>query len=102
MVSLLPLNFNPFLLISDQHIEDLLDQIEDVELRLLKVETLYNGLKSADSHYHREIQDQISAEVDKSTKEMTFLQRELEEQRSLKALKAEFEMLAKEINVYES
>ncbi len=33
---------------------------------------------------------------------MTFLQRELEEQRSLKALKAEFEMLAKEINVYES
>ncbi len=87
---------------SDQHIEDLLDQIEDVELRLLKVETLYNGLKSADSHYHREIQDQISAEVDKSTKEMTFLQRELEEQRSLKALKAEYEMLAREINVFES
>ena len=50
-----PLNFNPFFSISDQHIEDLLDQIEDVELRLLKVETLYNGLKSADSHYHREI-----------------------------------------------
>ena len=40
--------------------------------------------------------------MDKSTKEMSFLQRELEEQRSLKALKADYEMLAKEINVYES
>ena len=80
----------------------MLDQIEDVELRLLKVETLYNGLKSADSQYHREIQEEIAAEVDKSTKEMSFLQRELEEQRSLKALKADYEMLAKEINVYES
>ena len=80
----------------------MLDQIEDVELRLLKVETLYNGLRSADSQYHKEIQEEIAAEVDKSTKEMAFLQKELEEQRNLKAIKADYEMLAREINVYES
>ena len=49
------LHFNSPLPNSDQNIEDLLDQIEDVELRLLKVETLYNGLKSADRHYHKDI-----------------------------------------------
>ena len=76
--------------------------MEDVELRLLKQETLFNGLRAADSDYHGTIDREIGLEIDKSQREMISLQRELEEQRSLKALKAEYEMLAKEINVYES
>jgi hypothetical protein len=35
-------------------------------------------------------------------KDMCMLQEELEEQRHIKALKAEYELIAKEINQYES
>lgn len=58
-------------------------------------------MSKSDSVYHKSIDSQIAVDIETSQRDMTNLQRELDEQRKLKAMKAEYEMVAKQINQYQ-
>ena len=76
--------------------------VDDVELRLLKQEVIYQGLLKSDREYHQKINNTISMQVKQTEREMIELQQELEEQRALKSLKSDYEAIAKEIMAFES
>ncbi len=59
--------------------EDLLELVDDVELRLLKVEVMHKGMLTADQDYHSEINQTIGQQVKQTEREMAGLQQELEE-----------------------
>jgi hypothetical protein len=60
-------------------VEDLLDLVDDVELRLLKVEVMHKGMLTADQEYHSKINHTIGQQVKQTEREMAGLQQELEE-----------------------
>ena len=78
-----------------------MELIDDVDLRLLKVEVTFDSLRAPDSAYHHLINKKIGTEVKLAQEEMTSYQHELEEQRALKELKSQYEAIAKEINAFE-
>ena len=57
----------------------MLELVDDVELRLLKVEVMHKGMLTADQEYHREINQTIGQQVKQTEREMAGLQQELEE-----------------------
>jgi hypothetical protein len=68
-------------------------------LKLQKAEILFN-MRDEDAKYHQSISQEITVEINKSKAEMSQLQKELEDQKRLKAQKAEYEIIAKSINTY--
>ena len=85
----------------DWQVEDLLDLVDDVELRLYKVEVMHKGMLTADQKYHSKINHTIGQQVCQTEREMAGLQLELEEQRTLKTLKADYEAISREIMAFE-
>ncbi|CDW88391.1 tho complex subunit 7 homolog [Stylonychia lemnae] len=84
-----------------KQVEDMYDEVEENELKLLKAETQFN-MRASDALYHQEISREITKEIASSKSEMAHLQRELELQKQLKAQKAEYEIIAKAINEFPS
>ena len=83
-------------------IDDILELIEEIELRLMKAECLYEGLNEADKVYHKEIERNIKSDIKQSEGDMEDLQKELREQSYIKNLKNQYEEVAREINQFES
>lgn len=57
----------------------MLELVDDVELRLLKVEVMHKGMLTADHEYHSSINNTIGQQVKQTEREMVGLQQELEE-----------------------
>ena len=87
---------------TETQIDDVLELIEEIEVRLLKAEDLYESMTEADRWHHRKIEESIGSEIEKSQRQMADLQREVGEQSKIMNLKSQYEELAKEINQYEN
>ena len=83
----------------DDLVEDIVDEIEQEEVKLKKQEVMF-GVIERDQEYYASLIEKTNTQIQAALKETTLLESQLLHERQLKEYKVQFEELASQVNKF--